>query len=94
MCIVSISSNAGWNVFSPVLVDLPRFKGLDWGCVFHGAIDRLTLHYCDERFPHRLTRKCTHLPDLLLDIKAPLLGKCMYSTVKYLMENIIIHKYK
>lgn len=66
---VSVSSNAGWNVFPPVLLELPRFKGLDRGCIFHGATDRLTLHYCDDRSPLRLTRKCTHLADLLWDSK-------------------------
>lgn len=30
--------------FSPVLLELPRFRGLDRGCIFHGATDRLTLH--------------------------------------------------
>lgn len=69
--IVSVSSNAAWSVFFPVLVDLPRFKGLALGCIFHGAIDRLTLCYCDHRLPLRLTEKYTHSPDflhLMLDI--------------------------
>lgn len=51
--------------FSPLLVELPRFKGLDQGFIFHVATDRLTLHYCVDRLPLRLTSKCTHLSDLL-----------------------------
>lgn len=66
MChVVSVSSNACYNVFPPVLVELPRFKGLDWAFIFHVATDRLTLHYCVDRLPLRLTSNCTHLPDLL-----------------------------
>lgn len=77
--------------FSPVLVDLPRFKGLERGCIFHGATGRLTLHHCDDSFPLRLTRKCTHLPDLLQDsrhsLPHSLVNVCMYSADKYLLEN-------
>lgn len=48
-----------------MLVELPRFKGLCWAFIFHVATDRLTLHYCVDRSPLRLTSECTHLPDLL-----------------------------
>lgn len=79
---------AGMFFFPPVLLQLPRFKGLDRGCIFHGATDRLTLHYCDDRFPLRLTRKCTHLADLQWDSKHlkpySLVKGCMCA----LLENI------
>lgn len=52
-----------------MLLELPRFKGLDRGCIFHGVTDRLTLHYCDDHFPLRLTKKYTHLADFPWDSK-------------------------
>ena len=50
----------------PALVHLPRFKGLDRGLYFpwsHRPLN-LALLWRPFFFPLRLTRKCTHLPDL------------------------------
>lgn len=74
----------------PALVHLPRFKGLDRGLYFPWSYRPLNLALLWRPFfPLRLTRKCTHLPDLLWDCKPdPLSDKCEYSAGEYLLEDI------
>lgn len=71
-----------------VLQGLPRFKGLDRGCIFRGATSRLTLPCCDGRFP-QINRKMYTFSRFTMEGKH---GLCSCSSWKMLfVRTELIH---